>query len=179
MGCSCQSRISPAKSDVAVGKSDQPAVGDGDAMGVSTEIAQHIFRSSEGSLGVDHPIVTEQHSQPGSEGARLSQRQEVAVELKRTSMEGVAQPGDELAAEDTAEHADRQEEGSVGRRSSWSGPVRGRRATTRWQSGRQSRGPWWSQDDSKCASGCRERATPWACDGGCANKFAALRAASH
>jgi hypothetical protein len=44
-------------------------------MGVSTEIAQHIFRPSEGPLGVDYPIVAEQHSQPGSEGARLRQRQ--------------------------------------------------------------------------------------------------------
>jgi hypothetical protein len=44
-------------------------------MGVSTEIAQHIFRPSEGPLGVDHPIVAEQHSQPRTEGARLCQRQ--------------------------------------------------------------------------------------------------------
>jgi hypothetical protein len=32
------------------------------------------------------------------------------VELKLTSMEGVAEPGDELAAEDAAEHADGQKE---------------------------------------------------------------------
>ena len=44
-------------------------------MGVSTEIAQHIFRPSEGPLGVDPPMVAEQNSQPGSEGARLCQRQ--------------------------------------------------------------------------------------------------------
>ena len=39
-------------------------------------------------------------------------------------------------------------------------------------------GPWWSQDDSLCASGCRETTTPWACGEGRASKCAALRAAS-
>jgi hypothetical protein len=39
---------------------------------------------------------------------------QVAVELKLTAMEGVAESGDELSAEDTAEHADGQEEGRPG-----------------------------------------------------------------
>jgi hypothetical protein len=58
--------------------------------------------------------VAEQHPQPGGEGARLGQRQQAAVELELTSMEGVAKSGDELAAEDAAEHADGQEEGTPG-----------------------------------------------------------------
>ena len=36
------------------------------------------------------------------------------MELELTSMEGVAKSGDELAAEDAAEHADGQEEGAPG-----------------------------------------------------------------
>jgi hypothetical protein len=36
------------------------------------------------------------------------------VELKLPTLEGVAKPGDELAAEDTAEHADGQREGVPG-----------------------------------------------------------------
>ncbi len=83
-------------------------------MGVCAEIAQHMFRPAEGSLGVDDPVVTEQHAQPGSEGARLGQRQQAAVELEFPSLEGVAQSGDELAAEDAAEHTDGQEEGTPG-----------------------------------------------------------------
>ena len=106
--------VAPAEGDVAIGESDQPAVGDSDAMGVGAEIAQHMFRSAEGPLGVDDPVVAEQHSQPGSEGARLGQRQQAAVELKLTSLKGVAKSGDELAAEDAAEHADGQEEGAPG-----------------------------------------------------------------
>ena len=64
--------IAPAEGDVALGKSDQPAVGDGDAMGVGAEIAQHMFRTAERRLGVDDPVVSEQYPQPGSEGARMS-----------------------------------------------------------------------------------------------------------
>ena len=55
-------RISPAKCDVAFGECDQPGVGDGDAMGVGAEIAQHMFRTTEGGLGVDDPVVAEQYS---------------------------------------------------------------------------------------------------------------------
>jgi hypothetical protein len=54
------SGVSPAKSYVALGKSDQSVVGNGDTMGVSAEIAQHMFWPAEGRFGVDDPVVTEQ-----------------------------------------------------------------------------------------------------------------------
>jgi len=73
-----------------------------------------MFRSAKGPLGVDDPVVAEEQPQPGSEGARLGQRHEVAVELERASVEGAAQSGDELAAEDPAEYGDGQEEGTAG-----------------------------------------------------------------
>jgi hypothetical protein len=37
------SGVAPAKGDVVVGKSNQPAVGNGNAMSVGTKIAQHVF----------------------------------------------------------------------------------------------------------------------------------------
>jgi hypothetical protein len=73
-----------------------------------------MFGSSEWPLGVDDPVVTEQHAHPGGKGAWLGKVQQVAVEPKLTAMEGVAKSGDELAAEDAAEHADCQEEGTPG-----------------------------------------------------------------
>ena len=106
--------IAPSEGDVAFGESNQPAVGDGDTMSVCAEIAQHMFRSAKRLLGVDDPVVAEQHPQPGREGAWLCKRQKSAVELKLTSMECVAQSFDELAAEDAAEHTDGQKEGSPG-----------------------------------------------------------------
>ncbi len=68
------SGVSPSEGYVAIGESDQPGVGDGDAMGICTEITQHVFRAAERSLGVDDPVVAEQHSQPCSEGAGLGKR---------------------------------------------------------------------------------------------------------
>jgi hypothetical protein len=106
--------IAPAEGDVAIGQSDQPGVRDGDAMSVSAEIAQHMFRSSEGPLGIDDPILAEQDPQPCGEGARFGEWQEAAVELEITLMECVAKSFDELAAEATTEHADGQKEGAPG-----------------------------------------------------------------
>ena len=106
--------VSPLEGDAALGETDQPAVGDGNAMGVGAQIAQHMFRPSQGFLGVDDPVMAEQYAQPCCKGTRLGHGQEVAMELEHASKEGAAKSGDELAAEDTAEHADGQEEGSPG-----------------------------------------------------------------
>jgi len=65
------SRISPAESDVAVDESNEPVVGDGDPMGISTEIPQRMFRAAEWSFGVDDPVMTEQQPEPGCEGSRF------------------------------------------------------------------------------------------------------------
>jgi len=107
------SGVAPAKGYVALGESNQPAVGDGDAMSVSTEIAQHMFWAAERPFGVDNSVVTEQYPQPRGEGARFSKRQEAAVELECAGMKGIFESGDKLAAEDTAEHLDGKEEGSA------------------------------------------------------------------
>ena len=64
--------VSPAEADLAVSEGDQPAVGDADAMGIRAEVAQGMFRSAEGPLGVDDPVVAEQDSEPGGEAAWFS-----------------------------------------------------------------------------------------------------------
>lgn len=104
--------IAPAEGDVATGEGDQPGVGDGDAMGVGAEIAQHMLRTAEGLFGIDNPVVAEQYSQPCAEGGWLGKRQQAAMELEIAAIEGVAKSVNELTAEDTAEHANGQEEGA-------------------------------------------------------------------
>src|SRR5262249_3072830 len=108
------SGVAPAKGYVALGESNQPAVGDGDAVGVSAEIAQHMFWAAERPFGVDNPLVTEQYPQPRGESARLCQRQEMSVELECAGMKGDLESGNKLAAKDTAEHFDGEEEGAAG-----------------------------------------------------------------
>jgi hypothetical protein len=47
-------------------------VGDGDAMCISRQIVQNMFRTSEGWLGVGHPVFSEEESQERVESAGLS-----------------------------------------------------------------------------------------------------------
>ena len=108
------SGISPAEGDVAVGEGNESVVGDGDAVGVGTEITQRVFRPAEGALGVDDPVVAEQESEPGGKGPLGCEWCEVAVELECACMEGALESGDELAAEHAAEHFDGEKEGAAG-----------------------------------------------------------------
>jgi len=68
------SGVAPAKGYVALGESNQPAVGNSNAVGVSAEIAQHVFWPAERPFGVDDPVVTEQYPQLRGEGARFRKR---------------------------------------------------------------------------------------------------------
>ena len=51
--------IAPSEGDVAIAESNQPAVGNGDAMSIGAEITQHMFRTAERWLGIDDPFVAE------------------------------------------------------------------------------------------------------------------------
>ncbi len=51
--------ILPAKRHVSVGDLYEPMVGDRDAMGVASQIMQHVFRSVEWPLRIDDPIFAE------------------------------------------------------------------------------------------------------------------------
>jgi hypothetical protein len=55
--------VFPTESDFAIGKVHDSVVGDGDAMRVAGQVMKDAFKSTEGPLGVDHPILTEQRSQ--------------------------------------------------------------------------------------------------------------------
>jgi len=48
-------------------------VGDGHAMSVAAQILEYILGATEGWFGVDHPVFSEQWSQPGGEDLRLSE----------------------------------------------------------------------------------------------------------
>ena len=60
--------ILPAESNLVMLESHEAMVGDGHAMGVAGEIAEHRMGTAEGGLGIDDPVLTEQR------GARRSGR---------------------------------------------------------------------------------------------------------
>ena len=52
--------ILPAESDALLVEGQQAMIGNGHAMGVAAEIAQHLHGTAEGGLGIDHPVVAMQ-----------------------------------------------------------------------------------------------------------------------
>src|SRR6266566_925569 len=59
--------ILPAERNLVTLEGHKTVVGDGDAMGIAGEITKHMMRSSEGWLGIDDPVLTEQGAQEGAE----------------------------------------------------------------------------------------------------------------
>ena len=102
--------VLPLEGDAVVVERDQAAVGDGDAVGVAREIAQHFLGPAEGALAIDHPFAVAQRRQIGGEGLRIGQRRMIAEELQLSGLVS----GDELLQEQPAEqarqHAHREEE---------------------------------------------------------------------
>ncbi|MDQ1405530.1 MAG: hypothetical protein QOG55_1159, partial [Acidobacteriaceae bacterium] len=75
------SGVTPAKRDLLVGEGDQSVVGDGYAMGVTAQITEHMLRASERWFRIDHSVLSEQWSQPGSKGFRLSEELHVSMKV--------------------------------------------------------------------------------------------------
>jgi len=59
--------ILPAEGNLVALEGQEAVVGDGNAMGVAGEIAEHMMGAAEGWLGVDDPVLTEQGAQEGAE----------------------------------------------------------------------------------------------------------------
>jgi len=59
--------ILPAESNLVAVEGHEAVVGDGHAMSVTGEIAEHMMRTAERWLGVDDPVLTEQGTQEGAE----------------------------------------------------------------------------------------------------------------
>src|SRR6266853_3217256 len=66
---------------------------------------------AEGTLRVDHPVVSEQFSQPRGEGLRLSKGCQVSMEFQAAVAKGALESRNKLAAKDTTEHQDGKKEG--------------------------------------------------------------------
>ena len=91
-------------------KRDEPAVGDGDAVGVARQIGQHRLGSAEGSLGVDDPLGLAQRRQIRGEGMALGQSGVIAEELQAAGVVSGGELLQEQPAEQPREHAHGEEE---------------------------------------------------------------------
>jgi len=102
--------VSPAKGDLVALKGDQAVIGDRHAVGVAAEITENVFGATEGRFAVDHPVLTEEGTEEGSESFRFRQKLEVPVEAQLAVVEGPFERGDKLATEDSTQHLDGQKE---------------------------------------------------------------------
>lgn len=90
------SGIPPTKSDLAFSKRDQAMVGDGYAMGVAAQILEHVCGAAEGRFRVNHPVFSEQWSQPGSEGFALSESRPISLEAQAVTWKACLRPATNL-----------------------------------------------------------------------------------
>src|SRR5260370_3368167 len=115
--------VLPPEGDLGVGDCLQPVVGDGDAVRVTGQVVEDVLGAAEGRLGVDDPVLLEEHAQEGDEVLLLAERQALADQPQLISMERSLEPGHELAAKEAAKHLDRPPEtrarSDQGRSVSW------------------------------------------------------------
>ena len=103
-------RVSPVKADAVVRQAQQPAIGDGDAMGIARQILEHVLGTAKGRLGIDDPIFLAELVQPSVKTSRVSERRQLSAELKLALRPGCPQKGEQLASEQAAEDGNREEE---------------------------------------------------------------------
>ena len=84
-------------------------VGNGHAMGVATEILQHILGTTERTFQVDYPVLSVEWSEPGGEGLGLSEELQVSMEVELAVTEGLLESIHELATKDITQHFFRKE----------------------------------------------------------------------
>ena len=102
--------VLPAERHVAVVDGKEPMIRDRDPVGVPAHVVQDLPGSTEGRLGVDHPVGRAHRREV------LGKRLAIAQGLKRrrkaelAGVEGLLQILEEQAAEQPGQHPHRQEE---------------------------------------------------------------------
>jgi len=88
-------------------------VRDGDAMGIATQILQHMLGASDGWFGVNHPVFAEKGPQPGSEDLRLREWSEILRKTEMFVLKSGLETSHELTAKNTRQHRDGEKEASA------------------------------------------------------------------
>ena len=101
------SAVLPTEGDKAVLQGDEPIVGEGDAIGIATEVGEDLLSAGEGGLAVHDPRLT-------SGLLELTTEVFVRSPAELLLVEGLLEQAEQLAAEDLREHAHGQEEVAAG-----------------------------------------------------------------
>ena len=95
--------ILPAESHVLLIEGQQAVIGNGHAMGIATEIAQHLQGTAESGLSVDHPVVAVQAANQLRELPGVGESGGRAGTLELLAAVEAFQASQELAAKDATQ----------------------------------------------------------------------------
>src|SRR5215469_8229874 len=96
-----------AEGHAALVESNEPAVGDGDAVGVAGEIGEYRFRPGEGRLGVDEPFLALERREIRGEGLAATQVLDLTKEREPARRVGGGERCQEEPPEEAGEHPHR------------------------------------------------------------------------
>ena len=119
--------VLPGEGDVVLVAGDEPAIGDGDAMGVAAEIGEHLGGAAEGLLGIDDPVDP---PQGWRDGLRTDPARRARPDRRRSAapfVEGGGEPLEEQPAEQPGERLHGQEEVGLAMDPARCRPATGRR----------------------------------------------------
>ena len=100
--------VPPTEGNAFAIEGDEPVVGDGDTMSVTTEIADDLFRPAEGGLGINNPILPKQRSEERCEVFGVRQMVDRSGAGQPLLVMSAAESGDELSTKNFGESFDGQ-----------------------------------------------------------------------
>jgi len=112
--------------DDPVLEGQQPVIGDGDAVRVTSQVLQHPPRAAERRFGIDDPLGAAGLGDQALERRRMGQVLEGPMEAEPFVVEGALEQSEELAPEQATEDPDGEKE--VGGRGYPAGPIWGQAA---------------------------------------------------
>ena len=106
--------VFPAERDAGVVGCNEAAVRDGDPVGVTGQIAQHLFRSGERRLAIDDPFDAPQRGDEALERGLVGEPGMRVEERQLAGVVGIREHGQHLAAEQARQQVDVHEEVGAG-----------------------------------------------------------------
>ena len=95
--------VLPLKRDALAVEGAEPVIGDGDAMRVPSEVAQHGADAAEGGLGIDDPVGLKEGVDKGVPLRRLAQALRGTREVEHLPVVRAPERLDKLAPKDPAQ----------------------------------------------------------------------------
>jgi len=102
--------VPPAEADTIIREAHQAAVGDGYAVGITSQILEHVLGAVQGGLSIDDPLGLALLIEPGMKCSGVREPGQLPAELQLSLGKSYFQKGQQLLPEQTAQDPGGQEE---------------------------------------------------------------------